>query len=238
MKIISSFHDYYDSVARAGIDSTIIYFRTTEELDVLPKDKAVVALEASKKIHEGLPAYTRSVCSRQINQFTTYAYYPIYILFCGKIRVTFAAMDNRFAYRPGKRIEEYVIPERMLTIATSYDEVNPRRLRYTHSAKERFKFFMEADGKPVNMVPLQAPVMVMELARYIINPCLKDYQFHKIVDPYTAFQELQMYISGVLSTGDKNPQKPISDELKAQSKGFDEWSFRKKVHQSKPRGGK
>jgi hypothetical protein len=60
----------------------------------------------------------------------------------------------------------------------------------------------------------------------VINPRIIDYGFAKIFDAYGAFQEISMYLGGVLGTG--NPGvPPIDDETLAQAKGFDKWSFRK-----------
>jgi hypothetical protein len=64
------------------------------------------------------------------------------------------------------------------------------------------------------------------------DPFLKPFEFQKVMDNYTIFQKIQQFISGVLSTPEKEPW-PISDTLKAQSKGFDKYSFRKYKHQRK-----
>jgi hypothetical protein len=57
------------------------------------------------------------------------------------------------------------------------------------------------------------------------NALLNQHDFMRVFDPYTAFQEIEMFMSNLAI-----PQKPmpvIPDELKAESKGFDKWSFRK-----------
>lgn len=64
-------------------------------------------------------------------------------------------------------------------------------------------------------------------AEVIINPCLKDLGFYKAVDPYTACQEIQMFISGVLGNNGKDIID-ISDTSKIAKHGFDKMSFRKK----------
>jgi hypothetical protein len=61
--------------------------------------------------------------------------------------------------------------------------------------------------------------------KIVYNECLKDVEFFKLIDTYTAFQELQMYLGGIA-----RPIKPmphISDKDMVSIKGFDEWSFRK-----------
>lgn len=62
------------------------------------------------------------------------------------------------------------------------------------------------------------------------NALLRPYEFFRVFDPYTAFQEIAMFMSNLAIPQD--PMPVIPDELKAHSRGFDEWSFRR------PPGGK
>lgn len=56
---------------------------------------------------------------------------------------------------------------------------------------------------------------------------LKSIDFAKVVDPYTLFQELSMFIGGVLPR-DANPMVEITDDkIKIAKHGFDKWTFRK-----------
>ena len=56
---------------------------------------------------------------------------------------------------------------------------------------------------------------------------LKDLQFYKAVDPYTLFQEIEMWLGGVLP-GAGNPMVQITDDsIKVAKHGFDKFSFRK-----------
>lgn len=63
-------------------------------------------------------------------------------------------------------------------------------------------------------------------SRFIINPLLKEYEFYKIFDPFTTFQEIQMFVSGVLGTGEKEIIE-VDDKYKIAQHGFNKWSFRK-----------
>lgn len=60
---------------------------------------------------------------------------------------------------------------------------------------------------------------------FIVNPCLDDYKIQKIFDPYTAYQEIDMYLNNVL-TNVENPNIVRTDELIRDSKGMDENSFK------------
>jgi hypothetical protein len=57
---------------------------------------------------------------------------------------------------------------------------------------------------------------------------LKDFQFYKVRDPYTLFQEISMWVGGILP-GSANPMVQITDDnIKVAKHGFDpKWSFRK-----------
>lgn len=60
----------------------------------------------------------------------------------------------------------------------------------------------------------------------ILNPVLKEIEFYKKIDSFTAFQELSMFISGIM--GGKSPcMIEISNDDKIAKHGFDKYSFRK-----------
>ncbi len=78
------------------------------------------------------------------------------------------------------------------------------------------------------------PVFVTGSKKLVINACLKDVGFFTQVDNYRAFQEIDMYMGGILGThgGHKTKYKgrPMSSEVSdrdlAAAKGFDKHSFR------------
>ena len=59
----------------------------------------------------------------------------------------------------------------------------------------------------------------------ILNPPLKPLGFQAEVDTWATFQELDMFLGNNMAR-QVDPPAPISDELKAHSKGFDKHSFR------------
>lgn len=61
----------------------------------------------------------------------------------------------------------------------------------------------------------------------ILNPRLNQYNFQSQVEPYTAYQELSMYLGNdLVDISDMEP-RPITDKDRAETKGFNEWSFRR-----------
>lgn len=69
----------------------------------------------------------------------------------------------------------------------------------------------------------------------VLNPILKDYQFFKVKNSFTAFQEIQQYISGVIGV-DANEPIITDDKYKILAAGFSlRTSFRKDAGKPRPR---
>lgn len=63
--------------------------------------------------------------------------------------------------------------------------------------------------------------------------CLSRYGFYKALDPYSAMQELSMFIGGVLGNVEPNTVQITDEKTLVAKHGFDKWSFRKKSAKSK-----
>lgn len=59
----------------------------------------------------------------------------------------------------------------------------------------------------------------------IIDPCLKSYGFQKMVDSFTAFQEISMFVTGVLAQKDQMTHTATDKEL-LYARGHDDMSFK------------
>jgi hypothetical protein len=70
------------------------------------------------------------------------------------------------------------------------------------------------------------PFVKISNKNIVYNPRLMDYHFYREVDAVSAFQEISMFISGVL--GGQSPKLvQLSDKDLIAKRGFDKWSFRK-----------
>ena len=76
------------------------------------------------------------------------------------------------------------------------------------------------------------PVFIIRPKEITINPSLKEVRFMTVKDVYTTFQEIQMFISGVLGTGTKETVD-ITDDVKRDKHGFDNKSFKKEPSEKK-----
>lgn len=78
---------------------------------------------------------------------------------------------------------------------------------------------------------LRAPIFVVAVggrhkSRITANSTLKQYGFGQVFPSYQAYQEISMYLGGVLGNIEKDTVGIDDEHLKTQ-KGFDKWSFKK-----------
>jgi len=74
-------------------------------------------------------------------------------------------------------------------------------------------------------------IVEYEFKPLILNPCLKNCEFQRVIEPYTAFQEITMRVT---NTARPEPHVPVpSDKDMVEIKGFDKYSFRKPKQEKK-----
>jgi hypothetical protein len=233
MLIISKFKDFYDGIVGTyGIDKTIVYERNIVEFE---------KKEIPKELHEltYIQKYQKLDWFKLKDDsiYTDYSFF--YIGFCGKMYMGWVFKDKKG------------------DIHISYD-LDKVKKNFKLSNKSKYRFFNENSlsdfDKGVNNVlnfdPIEihrkynTPIFVYDDNRYmidgsiylkrknpkfIVNPLLSDYKFVKALDIVTVFQEIQMFISGVLGVGERNIIE-IDDKYKIPQHGFDNWSFKRRPH--------
>jgi len=104
---------------------------------------------------------------------------------------------------------------------------NTRFYRANGSAETIHKMF-QFQGKEIDhelFFKLNTPVYLIDGSEIIINPNLRELNFHKFKDPFTTYQDISMFMGGVLSnTGPKTIN--IKDKDMLFKKGFDNTSFK------------
>lgn len=226
MRIISDFKDYYDSVQSLGQDRSLIYYRKTKEDSVFP----------------GIFPWTGG---NRYFQLSSFIYDCFIIGFCGKI-YPLLKIESNWRYKP--KISYNV------TICCNLEDVDclvknhyrEKQIEGYFAKKNLYRknwslccnrqifktFFDKCEEKKESYKEYfsEHPVFVVkdrDRHRYIeYNACLKDFNFVRQVDVFTAYQQIQMHISNIAV-----PQKPIpeiSNNDMIEAKGFDlKFSFRK-----------
>lgn len=222
----SSSYDYYDSVMKSGVDRSIKYIRKTE---IVKKDFKL------DKLHR----FSQNIYDRKIGRLDTDRTFLISI--CGNYYNGLALwsynLDDKFNHYFYDKKSLFSVLENSKYSNADYNNLKPAYFNKV----ELFERGFSQDLFNLH-IEYKTPILVNsnfddEIGNYgefnlVKDANLKQYEFQKVLDPYTIFQMIQQFISGVLS----NPEKeiwPISDQIKAESHGFDKWSFRKQKHQRK-----
>lgn len=241
MKIISKFHDYYDAMMKFGVDPKCVYIRKAAPLargledTVLETDVIADFLENSKRLTGSL--------GKRLRVRNIYL-----VVFCGKIYPCFEMEASRRgdpAYCAWTFTwYDYTHPQLMQSVETECTKVEIRRFLNTKRRKwsrnnntKAYEIAFECSGNTSDALVnlhhrMEVPVFTVlshgigHDGRIEVNPRLHDVHFYRAVDSYTAYQELAMFVSGVL--GGKSPTTiEVSDDIKIAKRGFDKWSFRK-----------
>jgi hypothetical protein len=237
MLIKSTFKDYYDSAAGVGIDTSVMYVRETRTIQLddayfmdnvpayFPQDWGPKKDFSDKKYVLDFTNPNNHHC-----QFTL-------IGFCGTLHVglfgNIHEMEELYQYA--------YFGEDILTLNWSKQKTwrgsSPLSgiencLKQWHGKKDDTYF--KKLKTPIFTMDIRQPLTRYEMnnlglymPKFTVNPPLSILQFYKAVDPYSAFQSIQSYVSGVLGT-DANPMIEVSNNTKILKAGFDlKTSFRK-----------
>jgi hypothetical protein len=221
MLIDSKFHDYYDNMMSNGVDRDCVYSRVTKNIG---KDK---------DIDTTLIPYSSGKIT---TDFGDMEFTPIIIGFAGKIykiiRLIGYVNSSKQVTQHFFSINQYkdFIEENELELSKSrfswffrggIDSIAGAKAFYENNYSSLDKLFVK-HNVPVFQIELEKNSPVL-----ILNPKLKDVDFVKVKDCFTAYQEIFMFKAGVLGNPDKEIIT-ISDKVKAQQYGHDhKYSFKK-----------
>lgn len=209
MLIVSKTHDYYDVGMNNGVDKTVVYNRSLVEIEGrFP--------QYGKYVSDGeWQGAVLGFCGK---------FYPfMFRSFNGKIDTFIWSVEEALKFATQSKRKRWYSSSLSSEIEMKqfFDKKYPELEELFH--KHRAPIFgFEPAGRIYSWTRNQAPYRTL-----VLNPSLKDIQFYKVKDPITAFQDIYMFMSGVLGAPPKPPE-PISDKIMAASKGHDgEYSFRK-----------
>ncbi len=240
MLIRSTFKDYYDTAAGMGVDSTLIYRRETQ----------LVELEHQffmDNLPECLPndrgEYFNAYDEASIEAWNHQAYCDFYIIgFCGKQIVCLKTTQHEIAKGDGR----IYFGEEILELGWSKN----KRYRRPSAQQVVEDCIQQFHGKP-NLglfKQLNTPIFSISLGshlsryeqncqglyapKFTVDPNLAAFKFFKYQDAFTAFQEIQSYLAGVLGSPEPSTIE-VSDRSKIIKSGFDlKTSFRKRKQDS------
>ena len=246
MKILSKFYDYYDSCLAAGVDTTVIFKReqeTSDYRDILDeyyqyrtareqffsKDKKphVVSRYATRLKHNKKLILRTGVVGF-CGEFYPYAYANIMDYFDHDYESGeyFYSYDELVEFIRGY-FPDYVKRVKGIDLLDIPNEIHRWHADELH---EHFigkytkleSIFRDRGIAYFDISPNQSYHYGVGFVKY---PELKKLNFARVVDPFTAFQKIEQFITVVLGVGEPETVE-IGDTYKRDAKGFDEWSFK------------
>lgn len=236
MRIISRFHDYYDGVMSFGHDDRVIYLRDEEPL---------VTGERQPKAYRWLDPGFRFDFSELKVKGGWLSVEGVSIFFCGKIYVGLRFTYHTDLYVTAKRETFYTVDSinnYLAQFELTIDDVFRKTWR---SKKMVSRFYLDSHHSSLEIgvtenealltraIDQRVVAMSMlvhgrwhQLYTVVKNPQLSVYDFYRARDPFQVYQDIDMFLSGVLAPENK-PMITISDTCKRDQHGFDQWSFKK-----------
>jgi len=210
MLIVSKFHDYYDVGMKTGVDKTCVYERETQTIER--------GFLATTKYATGWHGSVLAFCG----EFYPFLFYVDHYEITRYIWTLEEALELNF---PKERWRYGYWNEYSLSTPQGVKKFFEQK--YEH-LKELFHQYRTPIFGFEPVLGRRYSWMKDEKYRSLeLNPCLKNIQFYKVKNPIVAFQEIAMFMSGVIGAPPKQLIE-VSDEVKAASRGHDgPYSFRK-----------
>ena len=240
MRIISKFHDYYDGVSAYGYDKAdYIYKRKTQEPPEVP-----LAFLKLVEAYSRMPRYTPYYNGTQALTGNNLFIHNYLIGFCGSIypfyhvrvkesekmcqsieEVTSFVVDHVRDINRGKQLLKIIKGDsRYWRDFFEYRKYYDKKVEETFMGFQGDELFRDINA-PIFLIKNISTKHYGIMPSLIINPFLKDLYFAKIIDPYTAYQEIDMYLGNNLANqADPIPER--TDDLIAHAHGFNDISFK------------
>lgn len=220
MRIKSNFRDYYDGVQAFGQDD-LLYVRMPKEVDDV--------------------TFNRRSYVHPYRYKDTYYWKNVKIMFCGKLYNGYKFFGPGFENQPYLyKLEEIEALHKKMgwefiktgneyqrhSIVKDYELLGQSKKNntpFTCEYKDPIIISFKTEWKDKYFKGKICGRQEVEIA--LVNGRLSNYNFQTVFDPYSAFQEIRMYLSNLASL--EKPIPKIDDVTMAEAKGFDKWSFRK-----------
>lgn len=244
MYIISKHKDFYDMVAgQKGIDKTIVFER---HILTLSYNANNVDAKHWYVRPTSFPVYGGSRAGRYRGLSAGDKTFKVFLVgFCGKIYVcakVSTVVKGRTPFESAFEVHSHIhgidrIKEAVCEYFNNDKYFDEQKSRWSNHQDLQHVIECTTNPKLLELFHThKTPQFILyagEKDNLHINGNLKLVEFFKLFDPFMAFQEIEMYITGVLGINNK-PMVEISDKDKIAGHGFDpKYSFRKEPEDKK-----
>ncbi len=231
MRIISKIHDYYDGAMAMGVDTTRVFVRAKRDRIYLPDNNTVSTYWDRTPMGRADPQYTLRF---------------VLVGFCGELYPCVKLIIHNHYSHTHAEEHKYIYDATRLTSLMhnlknkSYQVLSDEEFACKWLLREPIMHPYWASHNTEQFInkfthvfaDYSTPYFVVDFPyrtppRCDLMPLLKEYNFYKIKDCYTAYLDIDMFLHNQLCDMDNPHIDPIPDVVKAESKGFNKFSFRK-----------
>lgn len=225
MRILGKQHDFYDSVLAYGTDSKrVVFMRELQEF----KSEQVPAIALARVNGLSHPRRTNNLEM----DFTC-----VTVGLCGKIYrgININVVPRMYNDGGFARLNKTVYDFNSFMAIVKEHEVELSTARYKWQKlpeiEDQIKAYFAAQGTNEwedfmvtnKLVTLTNGMPYSSI--YQGNGTLKQYEFYRVLDAFQTYQEIDMYVSGTLTTPDA-PMIELTEKDRVAQHGFDKYSFR------------
>lgn len=241
MKLLTNVHDYYDSAIQYSTD---VVFRRLMEVRTLYREEKDAIKKSLACSLNGCIGFCGTIYPVYVHD--SHIYYPQIPSDMRNLLCQLKEIQSYNAqYDPSWMLRELLQHSGLMETpdikgGRRFTKAQPQHTYEPWADHELFlelkkPYFFVYANPDLHTFPWGTPEIMCDTeGRYlphrilVLNPTLKSLEFNKILDPFTAAQEIEMYL-GRIATND-TPVMPVgSDKVIAASKGFDSpYSFRKR----------
>lgn len=241
MKIVGKLHDYYDGAMAYGQDDTLFFNRASvvcninEHKDIFSEIQGLLDIEVFRRgwyqQYTKLPHFSRRDAAG-IN----YSFDPVIIGFCGKMYFGFNVKEE-YTSTKIEQLSFYIYSVDDAKKLDAKYKFSQRKNHYQDDDKLSIDQIFSKYADAVSQIDVTEVCIKHKIPYFIINtirgsvyetilvPELKKYDFQKVKDPFTAFQEISMYLGGVIPR--QVPELAVvTDEDRIKQYGFNDLSFK------------
>lgn len=228
MKIISDFHDYYDiglGISHHDSQEFVFNRKTSEKyIDLGTSKNITIDKREFEEKFSFLFMEEGRFWGKYLSIQRTINYETFVLIFCGKIypgvKLFRGHSDVSIGYSNSPELDQLKTSISFKNKFFNYQLnsfINSIDVWNNLDVKDRF-----IESKDV-ITLVEATYKGVKIT---INPNLKNLSFQKVFSPYSAYQEIEMFLGGMISKKENDILK-ISDVYMLVTKGFDKWSFKK-----------
>lgn len=231
MRLISSIHDYYDAMFAYGVGDKRVFNRETKDVSLVNKqDRFHRNFRADYKgIYYIFDFFVIGFCGEiyhgvQISSSKEYPYQPLK-------SGTYYTYDNMVKDFPEIELNKLEIRGRERGWV-SLDSMKEWLGGKTKNSRNCFWYDLNKikgyfkEYKVSYFVLKDVTQYGYDEFRMTLYPVLKDYNFGKVEDNFQCYTKIEWYMNNELILPDDPYVMPVSDKIKAESHGFDQFSFR------------